>query len=50
VDDSRQVTQTRKYDVNKQVAGASSLQEYTKRRQEDGEEDLANVTKKYPSN
>jgi hypothetical protein len=44
VDDSRDVTQTGKENVEQQVGTATPLEEHTERREDDGEDDLANVT------
>lgn len=44
MDDTRNVTQNGQTDVDQQVSTASSLQKNTDRRQDDREDDLANVT------
>ena len=44
VDDTRNVTQDGQQDVDAQVGAAATLEEDTKRRQKDGEDDLADVT------
>jgi len=45
VDDSGQVTQASENDVNQQITAASPLEKDTKGRKEDGENDLANITR-----
>lgn len=44
VNDTRNVTQNGQTDVNQQVSTTSALQEDTQRRQDDGKDDLADVT------
>jgi hypothetical protein len=44
VDDTRNVTQDCQADVDEQVGTASALQEDTKRGQDDGKDDLADIT------
>jgi len=43
VDDTRDVTQNGKTNVDEQISAASSLQEDTQRREDDGKDDLADV-------
>lgn len=44
MDDTRNVTQDGQTDVDEHVGTTSALQEDTQRRQDDGEDDLADVT------
>lgn len=44
MDDTGNPTQNGQTDVDQQVSTASALQEDTQRRQDDGEEDLADIT------
>jgi len=44
VDDSRNVTKDGQQDVDEEISIAAALEEDTQRRQNDGEEDLAEVT------
>lgn len=43
MDDTRDVTQNGKTNVDEQISAASSLQEDTQRREDDGKDDLADV-------
>jgi len=43
VDDTRDVAEDRKQDVDEEVGIATSLEEDTKRREDDGKDDLADV-------
>jgi hypothetical protein len=43
VDDTRNVTQDRKQDVDEEIGIATSLKEDTERREDDGKNDLADV-------
>lgn len=45
VDDSGDITQNRQTDVNEQVGAASSLEKHSQRGEENGEDELANITK-----
>lgn len=44
IDDTGNVTEDSEQDTDKEVGAATTLKEYTKRRKEDGEDDLADVT------
>jgi hypothetical protein len=46
VDDTRNVTQDRKQDVDEEIGIATSLKEDTERREDDGKNDLADVAVK----
>lgn len=43
VDDTWEVTQNRQEDIDQEVAAAATLEEYAERRQDDGNDDLADV-------
>lgn len=43
MDDTREVTQNRQEDIDQEVAAAATLEEYAERRQNDGNDDLADV-------
>ena len=43
VDDTRDITQDCEQDVDEEIGIAASLEEDTKRREDDGEDDLADV-------
>lgn len=43
VDDTRNVTQDRQQDVDEEISIAAALEEDTQRREDDGEEDLADI-------
>ncbi|RDW86807.1 uncharacterized protein DSM5745_03449 [Aspergillus mulundensis] len=45
VDDTRDPTQDRQTDVDEEVSTASALKKDSKRRQDEGKDELANVTK-----
>lgn len=44
MDDTRQVTQNGEQDVNEEISVASALEEDTDRREDDGKNDLADIT------
>ena len=44
VDDTGNVTQAGQDDVDEEIGAAAALEEYTERREEDGEDDLDDVT------
>lgn len=44
MDDTRDPSQDRQTDIDQEVSTTSALQEDTQRRQNDGEDDLADVT------
>jgi hypothetical protein len=44
VDDTGNVTQAGQDDVDEEISAAAALEEYTERREEDGEDDLDDVT------
>ena len=46
MDHTREPTQDGQTDVDQEVSTTSALQEHAQRRQDDGEDDLANVTRK----
>lgn len=48
MDNTRDVTQNGQTNVNEQVGTTSPLQENTQRRQDDGEDDLADVAAEFP--
>lgn len=43
MNDTRNVTQNCEQDVDQQISTTSTLEEYTKRRQDDGKNDLADI-------
>ena len=44
MDETRQIEQNRQTDVDEEVGTTSPLEKNTKRREDDGEEDFANIT------
>lgn len=45
MDDTGNVTQNGQTDVDEEVSSAAAFEEHSKRREDDGEDDLADITK-----